>query len=285
MIRSMTGFGRGSASSGAWMVEARLKTVNHRYLELQLRGLEGRETLEIAARRLLEGAFARGRIELAVELESAGEGGLIFDLETARRYYRSLNGLCNELGLEDWVRLSDLIALGALRPQEDEEELWLLLERAINEAIASVQEMRAREGEHLQRDLEGALGRLSQILDQVEARAPEVKVYYREKLRERVEELLQSPIVRERLEEEVVLFVERADISEELVRLRSHLAGARAAFDSPEPAGRVLDFLAQEMAREANTIAAKARDTEILRQTVAMRAEIERLREQVRNIE
>lgn len=285
MIRSMTGFGRGSASSGAWAVEARLKTLNHRYLELQLRGLEGREALEIAARRLLEGAFARGRIELTVELESTGEGGLIFDLETARRYYRGLNGLCNELGLEDWVRLSDLIALGALRPQEGEEELGPLLERAIMEAVDSVQEMRSREGEHLRRDLEGALGRLAELVERVEARVPQVKEYYRKKLDERVEELLRSPVDKERLEEEVVLFAERSDISEEVVRLRSHLAGARAALESPDPAGRLLDFLAQEMSREANTIAAKARDSEILTQTVAMRAEIERLREQVRNIE
>lgn len=285
MIRSMTGFGRGTASSGAWTVEARLKTLNHRYLELQLRGLEGREALEIEARRLLEGAFARGRIELTVQLESAGEGEMIFDLETARRYYRGMNGLCNELGLEDWVRLSDLIAIGALHPQEGGEEFWPLLEGALREAVGTVQEMRSREGEHLQRDLEGALGRLAELLERVEARAPQVKAYYREKLRERVEELLRSPLDRERLEEEVVLFAERSDISEELVRLRSHLAGARAALESPEPAGRLLDFLAQEMSREVNTIAAKARDTEILNQTVAMRAEIERLREQVRNIE
>lgn len=291
MIRSMTGFGRGSASEGPWAVEARLKTVNHRYLELQIRGLEEREELELQVRRLLEGAFARGRIELLIELERAGEG-VSFDLDAARRSVRGLRELCQELELEGGVRLSDLIALGALthktgtgRSEEPQEELWPLLKRVIAEAIAQAQAMRAGEGERLRRELEGHLAKLAELVREVEARAPEVKLYHKERLRQRAKELLEFVPDEARLEEEAVLFAERADITEELARLRSHLVAARAAIDGAKPAGRVLDFLAQEMFREVNTISAKAREGEILQRTVAMRAEIERFREQVRNIE
>jgi uncharacterized protein (TIGR00255 family) len=285
MIRSMTGFGRGSAHEGEWAVEVILKAVNHRYLELRIRGLEEREELELQARRSLERAFARGRVDLSVELECRGEEGLILDLETARRCYRGLKELCDELHLEGGVRLTDLIALGALRPEEAEEELGPLLEQAVGEAIAQAQAMRDREGEHLQQVLEAYLARLEELVGRVEARAPQVKLHYKERLRERVEELLGSELDETRLEEETVLFAERADITEELARLRGHLAAVREALQSSEPAGRVLDFLAQEMFRETNTISAKARESEILRKTVAMRAEIEKLREQVRNIE
>ncbi|MFQ6089906.1 MAG: YicC/YloC family endoribonuclease [Candidatus Bipolaricaulia bacterium] len=284
MIRSMTGFGRGSVGAGPWAVEARLKTVNHRYLELRIRGLEEREELELQARRLLEEAFARGRVELLIELEHAGEG-VTFDLEAARRYYQGLQELCQELELEGGVRVSDLIALGALRPEEPEEELWPLLEQAIAEAISQALTMRSREGERLRCELEGYLAELEGLVGAVEARAPQVKLYHKERLRQRVEELLEFELDEVRLEEEAVLFAERADITEELARLRSHLAAAREAIGGDEPAGRVLDFLAQEMFREVNTISAKAREGEILQRTVAMRAEIERFREQVRNIE
>jgi len=284
MIRSMTGFGRGSASEGPWAVEARLKTVNHRYLEVQIRGLEGREELELGVRGLLGREFARGRIELTLVLEHRGGEGIAFDLDLARRYYHGLKVLHEELELEGGVTLSELISLGALRLEEREEGLQPALEKALREAISQAQEMRAREGEHLRRELEALLAKVEELVGRVEARAPEVKTYYRERLQERAKELLEE-LDEERLEEEVVLFAERADITEELVRLRSHLAGARIALDSPEPAGRTLDFLAQEMFREVNTIAAKARDGEILAQTVAMRVELERLREQVRNIE
>lgn len=285
MIRSMTGFGRGSASEASWAVEAILKAVNHRYLELRIRGLEGREELEIRTRRQLLSSFCRGRVDLTVELEHRGEEGLVLDLQTARRYHQGLKGLCDELGLEGGVRMSDLIALGALRFREPEEELWPPLKRAVEEAIAHAQAMRDREGEHLRRELEGHLVGLEELVERIEAGAPQVKLYYKERLRERAREMLESELEEERLEEEAVLFAERSDITEELARLRSHLAAARSALDANGPAGRMLDFLAQEMVREANTISAKAREGEILRRTVAMRAEIEKIREQVRNVE
>ncbi|MFQ6118138.1 MAG: endoribonuclease YicC domain-containing protein, partial [Candidatus Bipolaricaulia bacterium] len=137
----------------------------------------------------------------------------------------------------------------------------------------------------LRRELEGHLVGLEELVERIEDRAPRVKLYYKERLRERARELLESELEEERLEEEAVLFAERSDITEELARLRSHLAAARSALDANGPAGRMLDFLAQEMVREANTISAKAREGEILRRTVAMRAEIEKIREQVRNVE
>lgn len=285
MIRSMTGFGRGNASEGEWAAEAVLKAVNHRYLELRIRGLEEREESELRARQLLANSFARGKLELAVEVEHIGKGGLSFDLEAIRRYHRGLQVLCDELGLVGGVRLTDLISGGALRLEEPEEDPWPLLKQAIEEAIAQTQAMRKGEGEHLCLELERYLAKLDELTGQVERQAPEVKLYYKEQLRKRTKELLQSEPDEQRLEEEAVLLAERSDITEELARLRSHLARAREALQSNDPAGKLLDFLAQEMFREANTISAKARDSEILGRTVAMRSEIEKIREQVRNIE
>ena len=288
MIRSMTGFGRGSASADDWTVVVTLKTVNHRYLEPVIRGLEERPELELRCRWLLEEEFARGRIDLQVELEHHGGRELRYDPVAARNYYTLLRRLATELGLPDRVRLEHLLALrGFLQEEEPDYDLWPLLEEALREAIRGVQEMRAREGEELRKVLEGYLEELEREVAVVGERAPAVVAYYREQLQKRAEELLAREVDRERLEEEVVLFATKADITEEVARLRSHLAGAREALSraGPEPVGQVLDFLAQEMNREVNTIAAKARDAEIARQVVAMKALIERFREQVRNIE
>ncbi len=285
MIRSMTGFGRGRVSEGEWTAEALLKAVNHRYLELRIRGLEEREELELRARQLLANSFARGKLELSVELEHIGDKGVAFDLEAVRRYHRGLKELCDELGLVEGVRLTDLIALGALRLEEPQEELGPLLEGAMGEAIAQTQAMREVEGQRLRSQLLGYLVQLDELTGQVEARAPGVKLYHKEQLQKRAKELLEYELDDERLEEEAVLFAERSDITEELARLRSHLAAAGEALESNEPTGKLLDFLAQEMFREVNTVSAKARDGEILGRTVAMRGEIEKIREQVRNIE
>lgn len=286
MIRSMTGFGRGSASADDWTVTVALKTVNHRYRELVIRGLEEWPELELRCRRVLEEEFARGRLDLQVELQHRGGKELRYDPVAAQNYYALLRRLITELGLPDQVRLEHLLALhGVLQEEEPDYDPWPLLEEALREAIRGVQESRAREGEELKRALEGHLDELERRVDEVEERAPAVVAYYREQLRKRAEELLDREVDRERLEEEVVLFATRADITEEVARLRSHIAGAREALAKGGPVGQVLDFLAQEMNREANAIAAKARDAGIAHQTVAMRALIEKFREQVRNVE
>jgi len=290
-MKSMTGFGRGSAAGGNWAVEARLKTLNHRYLEILVRGLEEHEELELRCRRRLEEAFARGKLDLRVELRRVGGEVLTYDPEVARGYYRLLERLIRELGLRDEVRLEHLLALRGLleeagpEPEAEEGELWPVVERALEEAIRTAEELRIREGERLRGELESYLDELERELEGVAARAPAVVERFREQLAERAEELLGRELDRERLEEEVVLFAERSDITEEVARLRSHLAEARTALYSEGPTGQLLDFLAQEMYREVNTIAAKARDSEIARRTVAMRLKIEKLREQVRNIE
>jgi len=286
MIRSMTGFGRGGASADDWTVEVTLKTVNHRFLEPIIRGLEEWPELELRCRRLLEEAFARGRLDLQVEVQHRGGRELRYDPVAAQNYYALLQRLVTELGLEDRVRLEHLLALhGVLQEEEPDYDPWPLVEEAVREAIRGVQGERAREGEELQRVLERHLDELEKELEVVEGRAPAVVAHYREQLRKRVEEVLDREMDCERLEEEVVLFAERADITEEVARLRSHIAGAREALVKGGPVGQALDFLAQEMNREVNTIAAKARDAEIARRTVAMKVLIERFREQVRNIE
>lgn len=292
-MKSMTGFGRGSAAGSAWAVEARLKTLNHRYLEILVRGLEEHEELELRCRRRLEEAFSRGKLDLRVELRRVDGEVLTYDPEVAQGYYQLLERLIRELGLQDEVRLEHLLALEGLFQEAEpgsgveaeEGELWPLLEQALEEAIHAAEELRTREGERLRGELGGYLDELERDLEAVAARAPMVVEHFRERLAKRAEELLGRELDRERLEEEVVLFAERSDITEEVARLRSHIVEARAALAATGPVGQLLDFLAQEMYREVNTIAAKARDSEIAHRTVAMRLKIEKLREQVRNIE
>ncbi len=288
MIRSMTGFGEASASKNGWIVSTRLKTLNHKFLDISVKGLEEYEELELQARDLLKSSFARGRIELRVELEKEGASGLTYDFKKALSYYKCLSELIQKLKLDDHVSLAHLIGLeGVLKREELEQgELWPALERGLKRSIEKVQEARQREGQGLRKELNKHLKGLKGLLAKIEARAPRMKQCFKEQLRRRAAELLQGiEISEDRLEQEAVLLAERSDITEEIARLKIHLKAALEAIDSKEPAGRVLDFLAQEMAREINTIASKAKDSVIAGLAVEMKTHIEKLREQVRNVE
>ncbi len=287
MIVSMTGYGEGSAQGGGWRVQAKIKTLNHRHLELHVRGLDDYGELELKARELLAKSFHRGRVEAAVQLRREGDAPLAFDVEAVRPYYLGLQALVGALGLEEPVSLEHLLRVGAVKPQPpDPEGLWPVVERALGQAVEAALAMRRREGEGLRAELLRLLGALERELEAIEARARGLPQLQRERLLRRVEELApELELDPQRLEQEVVLWAERADITEELARLRLHVQAMREAIEGPEPAGRRLDFLAQELNREANTIAAKARDTAIAPRVVEMKALIERVREQARNVE
>ena len=282
----MTGYGEGSAQGEGWRVSAKVKSLNHRYLEIYLRGLEDYPELDLRVRDLVQKRFARGRMEISLKIECLGEEALRFDPEAVRPYFEGLRRLAEGLGIEG-PTLDHLLRVGAVRPEPpDPEGLWAVLQEALDEALSAVEEMRRREGEALAQELLALLEQLDREINAVAEKAPQLRDHYRGRLLRRVEEL-GAEVDPERLEQEVVLYAERSDITEELARLRIHREAAGKAIRArrEEAVGRELDFLAQEMNREANTIASKAREGAIAQSVVTMKALIERFREQVRNVE
>jgi uncharacterized protein (TIGR00255 family) len=289
MIRSMTGYGHAQGQSPTETITVSIKTLNHKYLDLKISGLEAHPALELRVQELLGKDFSRGRIEVQVEIERCGLAPLAINTEIARTYAEALQKLSRDLQLTESFSLDTLLKLeGVLqRSEEPEAALWERIEPVLKEAIAQAQMSRQREGQLLASELLRIIGLVERELDEIEQSAPTVKRLYRERLRERVRELTENTVELDegRLEMEVALLVERSDITEEMARLKMHLQAARNAIAGPEPAGRLLDFLAQELAREANTISAKAKDAQITSCVLGMKSLIEQFREQARNVE
>jgi uncharacterized protein (TIGR00255 family) len=289
MIRSMTGYGHAQRQYPTETVTVSIKTLNHKYLDVKISGLEAHPALELQVQELLGKDFSRGRVEVQIEIERRGLAPLAINAEIARAYTEALQKLGRELQLTESLSLDTLLKLeGVLqRSEESEATLWERIEPVLREALAQAQTSRAREGQLLADELLRIIALLERELAEIEQSAPAVKRLYRERLRERVRELTENTVELDegRLEMEVALFAERADITEEIARLKMHLQAARTAIAEPEPAGRLLDFLAQELAREANTIASKAKDAQIASYVLEMRSLIEQFREQARNVE
>lgn len=285
----MTGYGHAQRHSPTETVTASVKTLNHKYLDLKISGLEAYPALELQVQDMVGQLFSRGRIEVSIEIERRGLAPLTLSPEIARAYATALRKLAQDLQLEESLSLDILLRLeGVLqRSQEPQEELWERLEPVLHEALTQAQASRAREGQLLAEELLQIVSLIERELDEIEQNAPNVKKLYKERLRERIRELTEGTIEPDegRLEQEVVFFAERGDITEEIARLKMHLQAARQALRSPEPAGRLLDFLAQELAREANTISAKAKDAQITSCVLEMKSLIEKFREQARNVE
>ncbi len=285
----MTGYGHAQCQYHAETVTVSVKTLNHKYLDLKIFGLEAHPALERQAQERVGRQFVRGRVEVSVAIERRGLAPLVINMEIARAYAEALQKLAQDLQLEGGLSLDTILRLeGVLqRSEEPEAELWERIEPVLHEALAQAQASRTREGQLLAEELLQIVSLLERELAEIEQSAPIVKKLYRERLRERVRELTGNAgeLDEGRLEMEVALLVERSDITEEIVRLRMHLQAARQAIAGPEPAGRLLDFLAQELAREANTISAKAKDAQITSCVLEMKSLIEKFREQVRNVE
>jgi len=286
----MTGFGRGAASEAGFRAEAELSSVNRKQFDCAVSLPPGLAALEDRCRRLVAGSLTRGHAQLTVRV--APEDGADAPVDEAAIRARLAQiaalaraaGLPNDLALRDLVRMPDLLAAAA--PAPDPDAVWPAVRAAAEAALRSHAEMRRREGLALRADLEARIGRMRALRERIAARAPLVPAAYRDALARRIAEL-GSPLPPDdpSLAREVALLADRCDVAEELTRLAAHFDHAVALFDAPEPAGRKLDFLAQEMHRESNTIGSKASDAEIAAAVIDLKALVETFREQVQNLE
>jgi uncharacterized protein (TIGR00255 family) len=290
----MTGYGRGDASQDGLKVTVELSSVNRKQGEITVTLPPEMETLEAQIRDLVNRFIARGRLTVRVSLHS-GESKLSarmhLNVPLAKAYARELGRLAKQLNLPGGVTLDHLArAPGVFQTDEQlavVEDFWPAVEKALRKAMTGILQMREREGEHLAKDLERRIAIMRHAVARIQRHAPQVAENYRRQLIERIKAAgIEAPGVDDdRLLKEVVYFADRSDITEELTRLQSHFKQFNDSRKSKEPVGRMLDFLAQEMNREINTIGSKANDTLISREVVTLKAELERFREQVQNVE
>ncbi|WP_446011610.1 YicC/YloC family endoribonuclease [Candidatus Electrothrix sp.] len=290
--RSMTGFGRGESGTAeqAWVVE--IRTVNHRFLDQRVLLPPAFTALEERIKKTVAQQQERGRVDISVTLrgESVSGSRLHLDLDLARQYHACLEKMNTELGLETEIQLADmltqrnLITVQEQNPDIDEE--WPQLKEALLAALADCAGMREREGGSLKQDLLQRLDNFATLVQKIEGMIPEVLARRQEELKGRVNKMLEGmDIDPVRLAQETAIMADKADVTEEVVRLASHIDQFRGFMESDESVGRRLDFLLQEFLREVNTLASKISNSAIAHLGVEMKNEIEKLREQVQNIE
>lgn len=292
MIKSMTGFGRAEAVTKEWKITVELKSVNHRYLDLNIKMPRKLNLFEGQIRNLMKTYMQRGKVDIFITYEdyTAGSVALKYNRDLAAEYLGYLKEMEQEFQLKNDVSVTMLSRYPEVLTMEEqpvnEEKLWNCLEMPLREACKKFVETREREGEHLKKDLLMKLDGLDEKVCAVEKRSPEVVQAYREKLETKVHELLEdSQIDDNRIAAEVVLFSDKICNDEETVRLHSHIRGMRKILTEQEGVGRKLDFMAQEMNREANTILSKSSDIQVSDIAIDLKTEIEKIREQIQNIE
>jgi uncharacterized protein (TIGR00255 family) len=292
MLLSMTGFGRGEVRTEQGSLQVEIRSVNHRFSELSIRLPRGLALLESRVRERIQAHLSRGKVTVSIGMdgEESEMGRLTLNHEVARGYFQIMKALKEDFGLSGEADLAAFLTLPDVltweREHYAEDVGWRLLLPALDQAIEDILSMKRREGETLGRDLLGRLDLMDSALDRVEERVPEMIASLRHRLQDRLGEAGSDlEYNRSRVETEIVLFADRTDCTEECVRLRSHLDMFRDLIRAPEAAGRKLNFLLQEMNREANTIGSKAQDVGIAREVIALKEEIEKIREQVQNFE
>jgi uncharacterized protein (TIGR00255 family) len=293
MIESMTCFGSATVERDGLSATVELRSVNNRFLEVSVRLPRHLAFKEQEATALVRQVVQRGKVSVSVQIgkEASAEIPIHVDADVARSYVALLQDLRQATGITDPVRLEHLLQFSDIfttdeAPADHADQTWSVAREALEHAIANLQQMRRQEGEALRVDLIERLSEIERRLVEVEARAPERVREQRDRLKERVAELIGEERVNpERLELEIALLAERLDVTEETVRLRSHIAQFREALDGAESAGRKLNFLIQEVNREVNTIGSKANDATLAHLAVQMKEELERVREQIQNLE
>ncbi len=291
MIKSMTGYGKGEASYGGGRVTVEIRSVNHRYGEIYVKMPRNLVVFENDVRKFVSERLKRGKIEVFVQHEPGTEvAPLAVNVPLAKAYHEALNNLKNTLGLAGEVSIQLIAAQKDVLTAEDnhslDESLGEALLSAVKTGVETLEAMRSREGKALLDDLRKRLENLVVLAGRVAQRAPLVVSDYTVRLKERLAQLTaDNAVSEERLAQEVAIMADRCDITEELVRFDSHLKQFGSALSLAEPVGRKMDFLLQEMSREVNTMGSKANDAEIAFHVVELKTEIEKIREQVQNIE
>ena len=292
MIKSMTGFGRCEVSDADRRFTVEMKSVNHRYLDVNLKMPKRLNFFEASIRSVLKDYIQRGKVDLFITCEEVAQESVSirYNRDVAGKYLAYLRQMAEEFGLEDDIRVSVLSRFPEVFSMEeaqiDEEGIWKTLEQALRGAAEGFVESRVREGAHLQEDLLAKLGEMRGHVDFIEARSPQIIAEYRQKLTERVKEFLGDAKTDEgRLLTEVTIYADKVCVDEEIVRLKSHIAAMEQALTAGGGIGRKLDFVAQEMNREANTILSKTTDLVISDRGIELKTLIEKVREQIQNIE
>ncbi|MCD8249713.1 MAG: YicC family protein [Lachnospiraceae bacterium] len=292
MIKSMTGFGRCEIAEGDRKITVEMKSVNHRYLDMAIKMPKKLNFFESAIRVIMKEYISRGKVDVFISYEDTGKKGtsLAYNTAIAAQYMQYFSQMEQEFGLQNDICVSDLArfpeVLSIGEQQEDEEEIWHLLEQALRGACERFVEAREREGAVLRADLIGKLDEMLVQVARIEERSPDIVREYRQKLTDKVRELLGDTQIEEsRILTEVTLFADKICVDEETVRLKSHIESMKATLETGGEIGRRLDFIAQEMNREANTTLSKANDLELSDCAIDLKTGIEKVREQIQNIE
>ena len=292
MLKSMTGFGRCENITDEYRISVEMKAVNHRYLDLSIKMPKKFNYFEASIRTLLKKYIQRGKVDLFINYEDYTEGNMClkYNRALAAEYMDYFNKMAEEFSIQNDVKVSTLAKFPEVFSMEqapdDEEHLWGILSAALEEAAVKFVQSREVEGEHLKNDLLGKLDYMTGLVDYIEERSPQILTEYRAKLEAKVQELLNGTAIDEgRIAAEVTIYADKICVDEETVRLRSHIENTRKDLLSGGSVGRKLDFIAQEMNREANTILSKSSDLSISDKAIALKTEIEKVREQIQNIE
>ena len=293
MIKSMTAYGKGDYSQDGKRFLVEIRSLNNRYRDVILRLPRNLQGFEKELRTLIDGSVKRGRIEVAFQIEACQDAppyDLELNLSLVDAYIRTFDQLCARSGLKQELKLETLLQMNDVvtvkTDTDDEEKMGTALHRALSLALESLIEMRAREGAAILMDLRKRLVKLKDFVAEIRGRTPEIVKAHHERLTENVMKLCQNiDVDADRIAQEVAIFAERSDITEELVRMGSHLEQFDTYLEMDDVVGRRLDFLIQEMNREVNTLGSKSSDGMVSKIVVEMKAELEKLREQVQNVE
>ena len=293
MAKSMTGFGIGEFKDQYYNLSVECKTINHKYLDINPRMPRKLSFLEDKLRFLIKDHLGRGRVDIFVKFETVTSVGsqLVYDAELAKQYYHILKNIKSDFGLEgpispvDIAKFPDVVKI--TEAEDDEEILWNMLSDAANKALENLCNMRIIEGKKLEKDILARADLLERSVCDLEKYTDTIEKEYKDKLYARISELLDDPKVVDeyRLAQEVAIYADKSNITEEIVRFKSHINQLRDTVTADESVGRKMDFLIQEMNREVNTMGSKSSDVSIANLVINMKAELEKIREQVQNIE
>lgn len=292
MVRSMTGYGRETAESANWKVTVETKSVNNRFLDVTVKMPKQYNPLEDLIKKEISAVLNRGHVDAYITVEEIGERkqSIAVDTDLALDYCRAMQEIADKTGLPFQINITDVASyygvLTAQKEESDLDELWITMSEAVKGALKQLFDMRVTEGAKLAEDIKRRLTILAEIREKIMVRSPLVVSDYREKLTQRIQDVLgEIEIDQDKLLNEVAFFADKADIAEELTRLQSHFEQFLDNLAKDEPVGRKLDFILQEINREVNTIGSKANDTEISHLVIEAKGELEKIREQVQNFE